>query len=101
MDLSYSQQSDELRETQPVATSENGIGTSRISEDISEEVRHELSRFGLPTLHLRVRFNDTPIFIEPERKVDDYNIIQDIKDQKTNVTIGQLLHDNANYQKLI
>ena len=33
--------------------------------------------------------------------MDDYDIIQDIKDQKANVTIGQLLHDNANYQKLI
>ena len=49
----------------------------------------------------RVRFDDIPVIIEPEVKPDDYNIIQDIKDQKANVTIGQLLHDNANYQKLI
>ena len=33
--------------------------------------------------------------------MDEYNILQDIKDQKANVTIGQLLHDNVNYQKLI
>ena len=33
--------------------------------------------------------------------MDDYDIIQDIKDQKANITIGQLLYDNANYQKLI
>ena len=70
-------------------------------EDIYEEVRQELSRSGLPTLHPRVRFDDIPIFIEPKREIDDSDIIQDIKDQKANVTIGQLLHDNANYQKLI
>ena len=84
-----------------MATSENGIGTSRIPEDICEEVKQELSRSGLPTPHPRVRFDDTLVFIEPERKVDDYDIIQDIKDQKANVTIRQLLHNNANYQKLI
>jgi hypothetical protein len=32
---------------------------------------------------------------------NEYYIIRDIKDQKANVTIGQLLHDNTNYQKLI
>ena len=100
-DPSDSQQSDEPRETQPVATSENGVGTSRIPKDINEEVRQDLTRSDLPTQHLRVKFDDIPIFIEPERKADDYDVIQDIKDQKANVTIGQLLHDNANYQKLI
>ena len=74
-DPSDSQQSDEPRETQHVATSENGVGTSRIPEDISEEVRQELSRSGLPTLHPKVRFDDTPVFIELERKVDDYDVI--------------------------
>ena len=49
----------------------------------------------------KVRFDDIPVIIEPEAKPDDYDIIQDIKDQKANVTIGWLLHDNANYQKLI
>ena len=101
LDPSDSQQSDEPRETQPVATLENGIGTNRIPEDINEEVKHELLRSGLLTPHPRVRFDDTPVFIEPERKIDDYDIIQDIKDHKANVTIGQLLHDNANYEKLI
>ena len=38
-DPSDSQQSDEPRETQSIATSENGLGTSRIPEDINEEVR--------------------------------------------------------------
>ena len=96
-DSSDSQQLDEPRETQPIATSENGVGTSRIPEDISEEIRHELTRSDLPTPHPRVRFDDIPVFIEPKRKVDDYDIVQDIKDHKANITIGQLLHDNANY----
>ena len=100
-DPSDSQQSDEPRGTQPVATLENRVGTSRLPEDISEEVRQDLTRSGLPTQLPRVRFDDTLVFIEPERKTDDYDIIQDIKYQKANVTIGQLLHDNANYQKLI
>ena len=100
-DLSDFQQCVEPRGTQSIETLENGIGTNRILEDISEEVRHELSRSSLPIPHPRIRFDDTPVFIEPKWKVDDYNIIQDIKDQKANVTTGQLLHDNANYQKLI
>ena len=101
LDPSDSQQSDESRETQPVVTSKNGIGTSRILEDISEEIRQDLMRSGLPTQHPRVRFDDTLVFIELKRKVDDYNIIQHIKNQNANVTIGQLLYNNANYQKLI
>ena len=100
-DPNDSQPSDEPRESQPVVTSENGVGTSRIPEDISEEIRQDLTRSGLPTQHPRVRFDDNPVFIEPEWKADEYDIIQDIKNQKANVTIGQLLHDNANYQKLI
>ena len=74
-DPSDSQHSDEPRETQPVVTSENGVGASRIPEDISEEVRQDLIRSSLPIQHLRVRFDDTPVFIELERKVDDYDII--------------------------
>ena len=65
-DPSDSQQSDAPRETQPATTSENGVGTSRILEDICEEVRQDLTRSGLPTQHLRVWFNDTPVFIELE-----------------------------------
>ena len=84
-----------------MATSENRIETNRISKDINKEVKQELSRSGLQTPHPRVRFDDTPIFIVSERKVDEYDIIQDIKDQKANVTIRKLLYDNANYQKLI
>ena len=48
----------------------------------------------------KVRFHDVLVIIELEAKPDDYDIIEDIKDQKANVTIDQLLHDNAKYQKL-
>jgi hypothetical protein len=34
-------------------------------------------------------------------KVDEKDIIADIKAQKANVTFGQLLHDNVNYQMVI
>ena len=77
---SDSHQSAKPRESQPMATLENGVETSRIPKDISEEVKQELSRSGLQTPHLRVRFDDTPEFIESEREVDEYDIIQDIKD---------------------
>ena len=90
-------------EPPPVATSEKGVGVSQIPTDISTEVRKHLEELdSYPNRSpWKVRFDDVPIIIEPEWKSDDYDIIQDIKDQKANVTIGQLLHDNTNYQKLI
>ena len=90
-------------EPPPVATVEKGVGILRIPTDISTEVWQQLGELGsYPDRSPRkVRFDDVPIIIEPEPKSDDYDIIQDIKDQKANVTIGQLLHDNTNYQKLI
>ena len=39
LDPSDFQQLDESRETQPIATSENAVGTNRILKDISEEVK--------------------------------------------------------------
>ena len=89
-------------EPPPVATVEKGVGISRIPTDINAEVRQQLGELDShPDRSPRkVRFDD-PIIIELERKPDDYDIIQDIKDQKANVTIGQLLHDDTNYQKLI
>ena len=87
----------------PVATVEKGEGISQIPTDINTEVRQHLEELdSYPDRFPRkVRFDDVLIIIKPERKPDDYDIIQDIKDQKANVTIGQLLHDNTNYQKLI
>ena len=97
--------SDPLSESEPppVATAKKGVGIFQIPTNISAEVRQQLGELDLhPDRSPRkVRFDDVPIIIKPERKPDDYDIIQDIKDQKANVTIGQLLHDNTNYQKLI
>ena len=49
----------------------------------------------------KVSFDETPVVIQQDSKPDKYDIIQDIKDQKENATIGQPLHDNPNYQKLV
>ena len=102
-DPSSSSSNPEPEPVQPRATLEKGVGESRIPRDISLEVRDNLERtnLGAATEPKKVRFEDIPVIIELEVKPDDYDIIQDIKDQKVNVTIGQLLHDNANYQKLI
>ena len=71
--------------------------------DVSTEIREQLAKqiSDSDPSPRKVRFSDVPVIIEPERKLDDYNIIQDIKDQEANVMIAQLLHDNTNYQKLI
>ena len=42
-----------------------------------------------------------PIGENKPLRVDEYDILQDIKNLKANVTIGQLLHDNANYHKKV
>ena len=86
-----------------VATARKGVETTQIPTDIRAEVQQQLKELDPhPDRSPRkVRFDDTQVIIEPDRKPDDYDIIQDIKDQKANVTIGQLLHDNTNYQKLI
>ena len=90
-------------EIPPIATPKKGVGISRIPVDVSPEIKKHLEELDLDPDHSprKVRFNDVLIIIEPERRPDDYNIVLDIKDQKANVTIGQLLHDNTNYQKLI
>ena len=68
--------------------------------DISEDVRNELNA-ETEVLERRVRFEETEDFLRPDARirVDEYDILQDIKERKANVTIGQLLHDNTNYQK--
>ena len=107
LDDPSSSSSDPEPEPEPVqsrATLEKGIPReNRRPKDISIEVRDDLEKtnLGVVTEPKKVRFDDIPVIIEPEANPDDYDIIQDIKDQKANVTIGQLLHDNANYQKLI
>ena len=87
----------------PIAQVEKGVEENRIPRDVSREVREDLKEleqaFDLP--NKRVRFNENPIVIQPDLKPDEYDIIQDIKEQKANATIGQLLNDNPNYQKLV
>ena len=73
-----------------------------LPEDISEEVRKELT--DPPVRQITkpsVRFDDVPVVIPADPRVDEYDILGDIKSLKANVTIGQLLHDNVNYQKVI
>ena len=87
----------------PIALVEKGVEENQIPRDISREVREDL---GEPDRALnppsrKVRFDETPVVIQSDPKSDEYDIIQDIKDQKANATIGQLLHGNPNYQKLV
>ena len=94
-------QSDSSQEPEvpPVATSKKRIVRSCIPMDISTEIQEQVAKqiSDSDPSPRKVRFNDIPVIIEPERKPNDYDIIQDIKDQKANVTIGHLLHDNTNY----
>jgi hypothetical protein len=93
----------------PIVNAEKGVDNP--FPDVSMEVRRELEenknveveparrvRFSRETSNIGETSNlgeNKPI------RVDEYDILQDIKDQKANVTIGQLLHDNANYQKQV
>ena len=83
----------------PIAAVEKGVDENQIPRDVSREVREDLAD---PEHTLRpsgrtVRFDETPVIIQLDLKTDEYEIIQDIKEQKANATIGQLLHDNPNY----
>jgi len=90
-----------IESTQPIENFEKGV--ERYPTDVSQEVRRSLGNnvVNPEPIQRKVTFDDIPVVINPDLKVDEYDIIQDIKDQKANVTIGQLLHDNTNYQKLI
>ena len=83
----------------PIAQVEKGVEKNRIPRDVSREVREDLAE---PNPSSRtVRFDETPVIIQSDLKPDEYDIIQDLKEQKANATIGQLLHDNPNCQKLV
>ena len=84
----------------PIARFEEGVESPRSLPDISPEIIEELNRNPEPP-EKRVQFREAPTVIRSDVRirVDEYDILQDIKEQKANVTIGQLLHDNANYQK--
>jgi len=91
----------EVGKTRPQAENGSGVGQHRIPEDISEEIRRELTEAEPPPVRTTVTFDDVPVIIPAALKVDEYDILADIKAQKANVTFGQLLHDNVNYQKVI
>ena len=94
--------SDPILHLEPVplkAIVEKRIERDWILEDINMEVRKEVEKAALrlDPPPRKVIFDDVPVIIELEAKLDEYDIIQDIKDQKANITIGQFLHKNANY----
>ena len=103
-DSSFSQETVRKPESAPpIVSVEKGVEENRIPRDVSSKLREDLVELD-QTLILpsrKVRFDETPVVIQPDSKPDEYDIIQDIKDQKANATIGQLLHNNPNYQKLI
>jgi hypothetical protein len=87
--------------TRPRAENGSGVDQRRIPEDISGEIRRELTESEPPPVRTTITFDDVPVIIPASFKVDEYNIIADIKAQKANITFGQLFHDNVNYQKVI
>jgi hypothetical protein len=89
--------------TRPVVHLEKGVEENRLPIDISSEVGRAIADSNPRIVPKTVRFDDVPVIIKsnPDIWIDEYDIIRDIKDQKANVTIGQLLHDNTNYQKQI
>lgn len=86
--------------TDPVADAEKGVESGPAIPDIVTEIRSEVDRMQ-GEQPKKVSFSNFPVTIIPSGKatLDEYDILQDIKEQKANVTIGQLLHDNLNYQK--
>ena len=102
----HNSESSELSdESEPEPTSEaaeveKGEEQSELVPDISAEVRVEVNR-NQESPECRVRIDETSIFIQPKPRmmVDEYDILQDIREQKANVTIGQVLHHNGNYRK--
>jgi hypothetical protein len=89
--------------TRPIVHVEKGVQENQLPIDISSEVGRTITDSNPRIVPKMVRFDDIPVIIKtnPDIRIDEYDIIRDIKDQKANVTIGQLLHDNTNYQKLI
>jgi hypothetical protein len=89
--------------TRPIVQVEKGVEENRLPIDISSKVGRAIADSNPKIVPKSVRFENVPVIIKsnPDIRVDEYDIIRDIKDQEANVTIGQLLHDNTNYQKLI
>jgi Fe-S-cluster formation regulator IscX/YfhJ len=83
----------------PIVQEEKGVEANRLPIDISSEVGTAIADSNPKVVPKTVRFDDVLVIIKsnPDIRIDEYDIIRDIQDQKANVTIGQLLHDNTNY----
>ena len=89
LDRSSSNQSSDPECAQPKVTAKKRVEENRITEDISVEFREEIEGFKSTSQPCprKVKFDEVPVIIESKKKLDEYDIIQDIKDQKANVTI--------------
>ena len=102
-------ESGSLRNQLPVSEARSGSSTDLSLPKLPRvrtyrppmSVRRDLAESGPPKIRATVTFDDAPVIIPAALHVDEYNIIEDIKSQKANVTIGQLHHDNINYQRVI
>ena len=65
----------------PITLVEKAVEENRILKDVSREVRKDLEESGQTSdpPNRRVRFDETPVVIQPDLKPDEYDIIQDIK----------------------
>ena len=90
----------DVEPSRPVVQPEKGVVENNKIPDDQCRIPEGMAKSDSPP-RKEVRFKENPMVILPSRdvRVDEYDILQDIKDQKANVTIGQLLHDNVNYQK--
>ena len=66
----------------PIAIVEKGVEENRIPRDVSREVREDLAdpEHTLKPASRIVRFDETPVIIQSDLKLDEYDIIQDIKE---------------------
>ena len=63
--------------TPPIVSVEKGVEENRIPRDISREMREDLVEPGqaLTPPSRKVRFDETPVVIQPDSKPDEYGII--------------------------
>ena len=70
------------KQVTPIAEVEKGVEENRIPRDVSREVREDLAdpEHTLKPTSRTIRFDETPVIIQPDLKPDEYDIIQDIKE---------------------
>jgi hypothetical protein len=83
--------------TRPVVHIEKGVEENRLPIDHSSVVGRAITDSNPRIVPKTVKFDDVPVIIKsnPDIRIDEYDIIRDIKDQKANVTIGQLLWEHG------